>query len=174
MLSAQFIRDNLDRVRRDMAARGADAPIDAILALETSAGQGGTIGTFDDLGRILGEARAPRLRVCVDTCHVFAAGHDVRTTAGVAEMVDRFEAAIGLEHLAVAHANDSKGGLGGNLDRHENIGDGEIGYEGFRALLGSPAFAGKTFLLEVPGIERGGPDVENVRRLAAIRDEVAS
>ena len=141
------------------------SPDDATLALETSAGQGGTIGSFDDLGRILGEARSPRLRVCLDTCHVFAAGHDVRTPEGVAEMMERFDAAIGLDALVVAHANDSKGELGGNLDRHENIGDGQIGYEGFRALLGSPAFADKTFLLEVPGIENDGPDVENVRRL---------
>lgn len=68
----------------------------------------------------------------------------------------------------------SKGELGGNLDRHENIGDGHIGSEGFRAVLGSMAFAGKTFLLEVPGIEDDGPDLENVRRLKAIRDDVAA
>ena len=151
-----------------------EAPGEATLALETSAGQGGTIGSFADLGVILGGVGSPRLRVCLDTCHVFAAGHDVRTPEGVAEMVDAFEEEIGLDHLAVVHANDSKGELGGGRDRHQNIGDGAIGYDGFRALLGSPAFAGKTFLLEVPGIEDDGPDLENVRRLKTIRDEASS
>ena len=150
------------------------SPGDAALALETSAGQGGTIGSFSDLGLILGEVRSPRLQVCVDTCHVFAAGHDLRTPEGVTEMADLFDQEIGLECLAVVHANDSKGELGGNVDRHENIGDGAIGYDGFRAVLASMAFAGKTFLLEVPGIEHDGPDLENVRRLKAIRDEVAA
>jgi len=88
-------------------------------------------------------------------------------------MVAAFDATIGLEQLAVVHANDSKGELGGARDRHENIGDGEIGSDGFRAILGSPAFAGKALLLEVPGIEDDGPDLENVRRLKALRDEVA-
>ena len=150
------------------------SPGDATLALETSAGQGGTIGSFADLGLILGQARSPRLQVCVDTCHVFAAGHDLRTSEGVTEMVELFDQEIGLECLAVVHANDSKGELGGNLDRHENIGDGAIGYDGFRAVLESMAFAGKTFLLEVPGIESDGPDLENVRRLKVIREEVTA
>ncbi len=150
------------------------SPDDTTLALETSAGQGATIGSFADLGLILREARSPRLRVCLDTCHVFAAGHDLRTPEGVTEMVELFDEEIGLEYLAVVHANDSKGELGSKLDRHENIGDGQIGFDGFRAVLESMAFAGKTFLLEVPGIEDDGPDLENVHRLKAIRDEVAA
>ena len=89
-------------------------------------------------------------------------------------MVELFDEEIGLECLAVVHANDSKGELGSKLDRHENIGDGEIGFDGFRAVVESMAFAGKTFLLEVPGIENDGPDLENVHRLKAIRDEVAA
>ena len=150
------------------------APGEALLALETAAGQGGTIGSFDDLGAILEAVRSPRLEVCLDTCHVFAAGHDVRTPEGVATVAAAFDATIGLDHLVVVHANDSKGELGGGRDRHENIGDGEIGRDGFRAILGSPAFAGKTLLLEVPGIDGDGPDLENVQRLKALRDEVAS
>ena len=149
------------------------APGDAVLALETAAGQGGTIGSFDDLGAILEAVGSPRLQVCLDTCHVFAAGHDVRTPEGVATVAAAFDATIGLDYLAVVHANDSKGELGGGRDRHENIGDGEIGRDGFRAILGSPAFAGKTLLLEVPGIEGVGPDLENVQRLKALRDNVA-
>ncbi len=151
----------------------AEAPGDALLALETSAGQRGAIGSFEELGAILEAARSPRLCVCLDTCHVFAAGHDVRTPGGVEEMSAEFDRAIGLDRLAVVHANDSKGELGSGRDRHENIGEGEIGADGFRAILGAPAFAGRTLLLEVPGFGDDGPDAENVRRLKAIRDEAA-
>ena len=155
------------------------APGTATLALETMAGQGGTIGKeFEELGALLRALPSPRLQVCLDTCHTFAAGYELRTPAGVDATMRAFDDAIGLEHLAVVHANDSKTPLGGLRDRHENIGDGHIGAEGFRAICAHPAFRGKTFLLEVPGMpsERhpkgDGPDLENVRRLRAIRDEV--
>ena len=149
----------------------AEAPGDAVLALETAAGQGGTIGSFAELGAILDAARSPRLRVCLDTCHVFAAGHDIRTPEGVEATAAAFDGAIGLDRLAVVHANDSKGELGSARDRHENVGEGEIGTDGFRAILGASAFAGQTLLLEVPGFGGDGPDAENVRRLKAIRAE---
>ena len=163
----------LPRVVEALGRILGSAPGEAVLALETAAGQRGTIGSFEDLGTILQAVGSPRLQVCLDTCHVFAAGHELRTPEGVATMVAAFDATIGLEQLAVVHANDSKGELGGGRDRHENIGDGAIGSDGFRAILGSPAFAGKALLLEVPGIEDDGPDLENVRRLKALRDEVA-
>ena len=89
-------------------------------------------------------------------------------------MVERFDEEIGLEHLAVVHANDAMMELGSGRDRHENIGDGHIGLEGFRGLLAHPAFADRTFILEVPGIppegggKADGPDLENVRRLRAL------
>ena len=92
----------------------------------------------------------------------------------MAETIEEFEREVGLDQLAVIHANDSKQGLGSGRDRHENIGDGHIGYEGFRTILGEPAFAGRALLLEVPGIEGDGPDLENVRRLKRIRDEVTA
>ena len=163
----------LPRVVEALERTLGTAPGAAVLALETAAGQGGTIGSFEDLGAILEAVGSSRLQVCLDTCHVFAAGHELRTPEGVATMAAAFDATIGLERLAVVHANDSKGELGSGRDRHENIGDGEIGTGGFRAILGSPAFAGKTLLLEVPGIEDDGPDLENVQRLKAIRGEVA-
>ena len=163
----------LPRVAEALGRILGTAPGEAVLALETAAGQGGTIGSFEDLGAILEAVDSPRLQVCLDTCHVFAAGHELRTPDGVATMAAAFDSTIGLDQLAVVHANDSKGELGGNRDRHENIGDGEIGAGGFRAILDSPAFAGKTLLLEVPGIEGDGPDLENVRRLKGLRDEVA-
>ena len=128
--------------------------------------------------RQIGAADSPRLQVCLDTCHTFAAGYELRTPEGVEATMRAFDDAIGVEHLAVVHANDSKTPLGGLRDRHDNIGDGHIGADGFRAILGHPAFAGKAFLLEVPGLpteakpKGDGPDVENINRLKAIRDEV--
>ena len=115
---------------------------------------------------------SPRLRVCLDTCHTFAAGYDIATPEGMKQTIAEFDAEIGIEKLAVVHANDSKLELGSERDRHENIGDGHIGYEGFRTILAEPAFAGRSFLLEVPGIEGDGPDGENIRRLKRIRDAV--
>lgn len=150
-----------------------EAPGEALLALETGAGQGGVIGaTFGELGKILAAVASPRLRVCLDTCHVFAAGYDITTVDGMRATIEEFDGEIGLDQLAVLHANDSKMALGERRDRHENIGDGHIGKDGFRVILGEPAFAGKTFLLEVPGIDGDGPDEENVERLKRLRDEV--
>ena len=152
-----------------------EAPEGPLLALETAAGQQGPIGgNFAELGAILDASGSPRLRVCLDTCHTFAAGYDIATPEGMADTLDEFEREIGLELLAVIHANDSKQELGSGRDRHENIGDGHIGYEGFRTILAEPAFAGRALLLEVPGIEGDGPDLENIRRLKRLRDEVAA
>ena len=152
-----------------------EAPEGPLLALETAAGQQGPIGgNFAELGAILDASGSPRLRVCLDTCHTFAAGYDIATPEGMADTLEEFEREIGLDLLAVIHANDSKQELGSGRDRHENIGDGHIGYEGFRTILAEPAFAGRALLLEVPGIEGDGPDLENIRRLKRLRDEVAA
>ena len=169
----------LDQVRDALMQILDRTPSGTTLALETMAGQGGTIGKeFEELGALLRAVDSARLQVCLDTCHTFAAGYELRTPEGVAATMSAFDDAIGIEHLAVVHANDSKTPLGGLRDRHENIGDGYIGADGFRAICAHPAFAGKAFLLEVPGLptekhpKGDGPDAENVARLKAIRDEV--
>jgi deoxyribonuclease IV len=158
-----------------------EAPGDAVLALETMAGQGGAIGTrFEELGAIIREVGSPRLRTCLDTAHTFAAGYAIHTAEGLDEAMRAFDEHIGLDLLAVVHANDSKIPLGGLRDRHENIGDGHIGTAGFEAMCAHPAFQGRAFLLEVPGIptekfpKGDGPDVENVTRLKSIRDAAPS
>ncbi len=152
-----------------------EAPEGPLLALENAAGQQGPIGgRFEEIGAILDTSGSPRLRVCLDTCHTFAAGYDITTPEGMASTIEEFDREIGLDLLAVIHANDSKLELGSGRDRHENIGDGHIGYEGFRTILAEPAFAGRALLLEVPGIEGDGPDLENMRRLKRLRDEVAA
>lgn len=149
------------------------APGEAVLALENAAGQGGVIGsTFAELGALIESVDAPRLAVCLDTCHAFAAGYDVADADALDGVLKEFDGEIGLERLAVLHVNDSKMELGGGRDRHENIGDGFIGRDGFRVLMARPELLGRAWLLEVPGIDGDGPDLENVRRLKAIRDEV--
>ncbi len=149
------------------------SPGEAVLALENAAGQGGVIGgSFGELGAILEAVGSPRLQVCFDTCHAFAAGYDIANAEAIGAVVREFDAEIGLDRLAVVHANDSKMALGGNRDRHENIGDGQIGLDGLRTVMAQPAFQGRAWLLEVPGIEDGGPDLENVRRLKRIRDQL--
>ncbi len=174
---AQFLAQVTNALQQILA----QAPGSAVLALETMAGQGGTIGKeFEDLGTLLSKVGSPRLQTCLDTCHTFAAGYDLRTPEGVADTMRAFDGAIGLDHLAVVHANDSKTPLGGLRDRHENIGDGYIGADGFRAIFAHPAFRGKAFLLEVPGLptdahpKGDGPDLENVARLKKLRDEAHS
>ncbi|MCA9821775.1 MAG: deoxyribonuclease IV [Dehalococcoidia bacterium] len=146
---------------------------DAFLIMENNAGQGGGVGTkFSELGEIIrGLDEDPRVRVCLDTCHAFAMGYDIATEDGIAVAMEEFDREIGIDRLELVHANDSKMELGGLRDRHENIGDGKIGYDGFRTIMSHPAFRNVPFVLEVPGIEAGGPDLENVRRLKKLREE---
>ena len=169
------IESVLSRVAAAIERIFTEAPGNPVLALENAAGQGGAIGkAFSDLGSILRAVGSERLRVCLDTCHTFAAGYNLATPEGMRETLERFDAEIGLDRLAVLHANDSKQPLGSARDRHENIGDGHIGISGFEVILGTPEFRGKALLLEVPGIDGGGPDLENVRRLKAIREAASA
>jgi len=149
---------------------GPDGPY---LVLENMAGMGQHIGArFEELGRILRAVDNPRLKVCLDTQHSFAAGYDLSTIEGVAAMIAEFEQSIGAAKLAVVHANDSKGVCGCGVDRHANIGEGCIGEAGFEAIMAHPAFRDVPFLLEVPGFDGKGPDRQNVEILKHIRQRV--
>ena len=142
------------------------------LILENSAAQGGTVGgRFAELGAIIRAVGSDRLKVCLDTCHAFAAGYDITTPSGCAAAMDEFEREVGIDRLVAVHANDSKAGLGSGLDRHENIGEGRIGRDGFRAILGHAAFRDLPLILEVPGYEGKGPDQRNIETLRAIWQE---
>jgi deoxyribonuclease-4 len=145
----------------------ARAPGTVPLYLETTAGGGNSIGgRFDDLGTLIDRLdRPPRLQVCLDTCHVFAAGYPINTPAELDDTLAQFDRAIGLARLTAIHLNDSKGAFGSHRDHHANIGDGEIGYDGFRTVINHKSFAGIPSFLEVPGIDNEGPDAENHRRL---------
>lgn len=151
-----------------------NTPDDAWMILENAAGMGGAIGSkFAELGTIIRESGSDRVKVCIDVQHAFAAGHDVKTRLGLDKMLEEFERDVGLDRLVAIHANDSKCPLGGGIDRHENIGDGHIGRDGFENLLSHLALAEVPFLLEVPGIDDHGPDKENVEVLKSLRAGVS-
>ncbi len=145
-------------------------PRDSLLILENSAGAGGTIGSrFADLGRIIGEVGSERIKVCLDTQHCYAAGYDVASAEGLELTMTEFEQEVGFDQLVAVHANDSKVELGSGRDRHENIGDGRIGVDGFRRIMAHRGFQNLPFLLEVPGLDGRGPDQANVDILKGIR-----
>ncbi len=140
-----------------------NSPQNISLILENSAGMGGSIGSkFSELGQILQKVGDRRVKVCLDTQHAFAAGYDLKALIGLKSTLEEFNEEIGLENLAAVHANDSKVALGAGKDRHENIGEGFIGREGFENMLNNKAFAEIPFILEVPGFKTSGPDKENI------------
>ena len=148
-------------------------PDDTWLILENSAGMGGAIGSkFTELAAIMREAGSSRVKVCLDTQHAFASGYDLKTEEGLDAAMAEFDREIGLTSLVAVHANDSKCPLGGGIDRHENIGKGHIGRDGFANIMSHPAFAEVPFLLEVPGLANEGPDRPNVEILKEIRASV--
>lgn len=139
--------------------------------LETAAGQGHAVGhTFEHLRDILGAVRAHRrVGICLDTCHVHAAGYDLVSRRGWDETVASFDRTVGLERLAAVHVNDSRRPRGSRVDRHEHIGKGTIGEAGFRNLLSDARFAAIPMFLETPKDEALDFDRENLgtlRRLA--------
>jgi deoxyribonuclease IV len=141
----------------------------AMVLLEGSAG-GSLGGTFEQLREILDETgERRRLGICLDTAHLFAAGWDLRAPAGVDAMVRAVGRVIGLRRLQALHLNDSKAALGSHLDRHENIGEGEIGRAGFRAILTHPALKDLPGFIETPGFEQAGPDRKNIDVLKRLR-----
>jgi deoxyribonuclease-4 len=138
------------------------------ILIETTAGQGTNLGyRFEHLATILDRVReSDRLGVCLDTCHVFAAGYELRTEEGYHKTFEAFDKMIGLEQLRVIHVNDSQKGLRSRVDRHCNIGQGEIGLAGFRLLMNDARFDTVPKILETP--KAGDPiasDRENLRIL---------
>lgn len=139
------------------------------LILENSAGAGNLIGDqLSEIGEIVRIVQNPRLRVCLDTQHSFASGYDLRTKDNVEKWVSEVDTEIGINRLVAIHANDSKTELGSKKDRHENIGKGFIGLEGFRALINHPQLKNIPFILEIPGEAGLGPDKNNVDLLKSL------
>lgn len=149
-----------------------NSPEDTYLILENSAGMGNHIGSkFSELGRIIEGLADPRVKVCLDTQHSFAAGYDLTNPEGVTAVMEEFDQVIGIGELVAIHCNDSKPPFGGAVDRHENIGEGHMGLHAFEAIVAHPAFQDLPFFLEVPGYENKGPDKQNVDVMKAIRDK---
>ena len=151
------------------------SPDGPYLAVENMAGMGQHIGArFEELGGILEAVNSPRLKVCLDTQHSFAAGYDLTTGEGIEDMLAKLDDGPGSANVVAIHANDSKRPCGSGVDRHDNIGDGFIGEDGFAVFMGHPAFRDVPFLLEVPGFEGKGPDQQNVDILKRIRHQVGA
>ncbi len=140
----------------------------ARILLETTAGQGTNLGyRFEQLAWLLEHApQGERLGVCLDTCHVFTAGYELRTPEGYAATMEAFDRIIGLERLKALHFNDSKYDLGTRKDRHAHIGKGHIGLEGFRHVINDPRLARLPGLLETP---KSGDLHEDRENLAVLR-----
>lgn len=136
------------------------------LLLEISAGAGAAIGAkFESIAELLGEKPHAKLGVCFDTCHAFASGYDLRSGAAVNATLQEFQKAVGLKYLKLCHVNDSRGELGGALDRHAHIGKGRIGTDGIAAFVNHPKLRKLDFILETPLAGRA----EDVKILKALR-----
>lgn len=138
--------------------------------IEQMAGHKGILGhTFEEIEAITEAAGgSDRIGVCLDSCHLFAAGYDIRTAESVTKVVDDLEATVGKGRLRALHLNDSKDPFGSKKDRHEDIGQGEIGDRSFAAFLSEPRFQGLTATMETPGRHKQGvekADVDHVRKL---------
>lgn len=139
-----------------------------IAVIENTAGQGSNLGySFEQLAAIIdGVEDKSRVGVCIDTCHMFAAGYDIRTQASCAEIFAQFEQIVGFQYLKGMHFNDSKGALASNLDRHHSLGQGEIGLEVFRFIMSDARFRGIPLVLETIDETIWADEIQMLRRFS--------
>lgn len=158
------IVDSINRVLRKIPK------IKTKIALETTAGQGSCLGhRFEEIAYIIRQVREPeRLCVCLDTAHVFAAGYDISSEAGVKKTFWEFNRVIGLDRLVAIHMNDSKTACGSRVDRHEHIGKGQIGLDAFRFIMRDRRFRKIPKVLETPKGKELREDVINLRKLRGL------
>ncbi|MFA6305087.1 MAG: deoxyribonuclease IV [Patescibacteria group bacterium] len=134
----------------------------ALLLLENSAGSGNVVGDkFEELAVMIKSLSATdrkKIGVCLDTCHAFASGYDLKTSAMVNQTIGKFDKIIGLKYLRLIHCNDSKTEFSVHVDRHEHIGMGKIGLAGFKVLVNHPKLKKVNFILETPEDERGNQE----------------
>jgi deoxyribonuclease IV len=161
----------IDQIARSLDRVHAMLPGHRVVTLlETSAGQGTCVGcTFEELGKMLARVDDKRrVGICFDTCHVFAAGYDIRTRDGYERAIDEIERFVGLENVGAFHLNDSKKPLGSRVDRHQHIGEGEMGLEPFRLLLNDARFARIPKVIETPKPVEHESDRRNLRVLRSL------
>lgn len=152
---------------------------DTMVLLEATAGAGWLLGgTFEELAAMLEPLRpAGRFGICLDSCHLFAAGYDIRTPEGYQDTMARFDRLIGLPRLKVFHVNDSRSGLGSHLDRHAHIGRGKIGLAGFANIVNDPRLSGVPLILETKKeLAPDGTDMDlvNARVLLSLAEKKPS
>ncbi len=143
---------------------------DTMVLIETTAGQGTSIGSrFEEIGYLLQQSKfGDRLGVCIDTCHIFAAGYDIRSAETYRRTMSEFDRHIGLDRVRFFHLNDSKKELGSCVDRHTHIGQGFIGTEGFANVLNDPTFKNHSMTLETPKGDDLSEDRENLKVLRGL------
>lgn len=159
-----LIVDGLDAVLNSIDRPGVK------ILLENAAGQGNSIcSRFEEIALILERAQKPNLLgVCIDTCHLFAAGYDIRGYGGYEKVLKEFDALVGLHRIKAIHVNDSKTGLGSRVDRHASIGDGFLGLQVFHAVVRDDRFDRTPKILEIP--ERDTRSKANMEMLRRLRD----
>ena len=145
-------------------------PGSSMILLENTAGQGSAVGsTFGQLAAIIKNVHhKARIGICFDTCHAFAAGYDFSTKKSYTDMWTHFDHIIGLDRLKVIHINDSKKGLNSHVDRHEHIGQGQIGIEAFTLIMNDKKFAQVPKILETPKDSDNKHDIENMNILKSL------
>lgn len=161
----------IDQIARSLDAVHALIPNHRVVTLlETSAGQGSCVGcTFEELGEMIALVDdKQRVGICVDTCHVFAAGYDIRTRDGYERCIDEIETHAGIANVGAFHLNDSKRELGSRVDRHEHIGDGHIGLDAFAFLLNDSRFARIPKVIETPKTIETESDRRNLATLRSL------
>ena len=143
------------------------------ILVENTAGQGAHLGyRLEHLAYLIEHVGSERLGVCIDTCHLFAAGYELRTAAGYKETMDQLDRTVGLSRVGAVHLNDSKKPLGSRVDRHEHIGQGELGTDGFKYLLNDPRLRHLPMVLETPKGAEMLEDLENLKVLRSLVGKV--
>ena len=154
-----------DNIKKVIAATKGN-PVKILL--ENTAGQGSSVGgRIENIADLIDHINSPRIGLCIDTCHAFAAGYDIRTEEGIGTFIDLLDKRIGIERLLCFHLNDSKGGLGSRLDRHAHIGEGLLGLEAFKFIMKNFGHVPK--VLETPN--ENGADLRNLNLLRSLAME---
>ena len=159
-------KKGIEKLVKSFTDAARDTLDDVMILLENTAGQKNSVGSdFEQLASILFELKpSKRFGICLDTCHAFAAGYDLRTDKAASLTLQKFDKAIGFEHLRILHLNDSKGEIGCNIDRHEHIGLGQIGEVGFSRIIRTANSKKIPIILETP-IDEKRDNLENMKRV---------
>ncbi|MDQ6799214.1 MAG: deoxyribonuclease IV [Acidobacteriota bacterium] len=167
----------IEKIARSLDQIHAKIPNHKVVTLlETSAGQGSCVGcSFEELGKIIKSVDDPaRVGICFDTCHVFASGYDLRTRDAYERSIEDLERHVGTRNVGLFHLNDSKKALGSRVDRHEHIGDGQLGLDAFGYLLNDERFRGIPKLLETPKKIEHESDRRNLATLRSLLNSAAT